>query len=51
MADMEFIADFNNFIRATNIQSAMPLDDFLDSANENDVHESLTDEQIIETVQ
>jgi DDE superfamily endonuclease/Tc5 transposase DNA-binding domain len=51
MADMEFAADFNNFIRITNIQSAMPLDDFLNPASESDVHEFLTDEQIIETVQ
>jgi hypothetical protein len=48
---MEFIADFNNFFRVTNIQSAMPLDDFLNPENENNGHESMTDKQIIETVQ
>ena len=48
---MEFIADFNKFFRVTNIQLAMRLDDFLNSENENNGHESMTDKQIIETVQ
>jgi hypothetical protein len=48
--DAEFIADFNNFLQVTNIQSAMTLTDFISPANEDAVQEQLTDEQIIEIV-
>ncbi len=50
MVDAEFIADFNNFLQATNIQSAMTLNNFINPANEDAVQEQLTDEQIIELV-
>jgi DDE superfamily endonuclease/Tc5 transposase DNA-binding domain len=50
--DAELSEDFDRFIRAANIRTAMSLDNFLNPEDEDvNVHVQLTDEEIVQSVQ